>query len=189
MKKSFVIALALLVNAIAFGSTPSFIKNVTEKTFVLDLKQWKNSSINVTIKNENGGIVYSEKIESPKAGRKYNLSRTEDGVYTFVIEDAQKFVLQSVEIKRNDISVDTKTEEIFKPIFKTSTDVWVIQAMALKQNAEIKIVNENGDVVFKEKIEKPVVERKYNVAKLEKGKFEIIYSVGNEIFTHTAFKK
>ena len=189
MKKSFVLVLALLVSAFTFAKSPSFVKSVAEKTFVLDLKQWKNSSINVTIKNENGSIVYSEKIESPKTGRKYNLSKTEDGVYTFVIEDAQKFVFQSVEIDGINITVDAKTDEIFKPIFKTGTDVWIVQAMTLEKDAVIKIVNENGDVVFKETIVKPVVERKYNVAKLEKGKFEIIYSVGDEIFTHTAFKK
>ena len=189
MKKLLVFAIALMVNVIANATNPSFVKNLTSKTFVLDLKQWKNASITVSIKNESGSVVYSEALNQPKSGRKYNLSKTEDGTYTFVIEDAQKFVFQSVEINGDQITVNEKTEEIFKPIFKTLADVWVVQAMNLNKTAEVKIENENGEVVFSETINKPVVERKYNVSKLEKGRYEIIYSIGDEIFTHTAFKK
>lgn len=189
MKKFILLAVALIVNVVANAKSPSFVKNVSSKTFVLDLKQWKNNSIKVSIKNENGAIVYSESIESPKSGRKYNLSKTDDGVYTFIIEDAQKFVFQSVEIDGNAITVNSNTDEIFKPIFKTGTDVWIVQAMNLDKQAQVSILNESGEVVFKETISKPVVERKYNVAKLERGQFEIIYSIGDEVFTHTAFKK
>ncbi len=189
MKKLF-LALSILISANVFASTtPNFIKEVNAKTIVVNLNNWKQSNITVTIKDEDGSIMFSEKIEKPQANRQYNLSKMNDGEYSISIENKQKVALQKVKIRKGEILVDAFIEETFKPIFLTYGNVWAIQALSLAKNAVVKIYDEDNNIVFSEKIDKPVVERKYNVAKLPAGNYEMVYSINGHVYTHSAFKK
>jgi hypothetical protein len=189
MKKLFVIAVALIVSVIANAKTNSFVMSISPKTFVLDLKQWQNTPIEVSIKDEFGVVIFEESLKNPKSGRMYILSELENGTYTFVVEDAQKIVYQYVEVIENAVKINENTVEVFKPVFNTTSNYWTVHAMSLNKEAHIKIIDKNGDIIFSETVSKPVVEKKYNVSKLQNGFYEIIYSVGDETFTHTAIKK
>jgi hypothetical protein len=189
MKKLFVIAVALIVSVIANAKTNSFVMSISPKTFVLDLKQWQNTSIEVSIKDETGVVIFNESLKNPKSGRMYILSQLENGNYTFVVEDAQKIVYQYVEVVENAVKINENTEEVFKPAFNTTSNYWTIHAMSLNKEANVKIIDNDGNVIFSETVTKPVVEKKYNVSKLQSGVYEIIYGIGDETFTHTAIKK
>ncbi len=189
MRRLF-LALSILIGANLFASTiPSFIKEVNAKTVVVNLSNWKHSAIMITIEDNNGNVMYSEKIEKPHANRQYNLSKMNDGEYTISIENKQKVAVQKVKIKRDEILVEATIEETFKPIFITNGNVWAIQALSLAKNAVVKIYDEDNNIVFSEKIEKPTVERKYNVTKLSTGNYEIVYSISGHTYSQSAFKK
>lgn len=189
MKKLF-LALGILIGANLFASTtPNFIKEVSAKTVVVNLNNWKQSNITITIEDLSGNVVFSEKIEKPQSNRQYNLSKMNDGDYTISIENKQKVAVQKVKIKNDQLLVDATIEETYKPIFLTNGNVWAIQALALAKNAEIKIYDEDSNIVFSEKIEKPTVERRYNVTKLSSGNYEIVYSINGKTYSQSAFKK
>jgi hypothetical protein len=186
--RNLVIAIAILFTANVFA-TPFFIKDISNKTVVLNLSSWKQSSITVTIKNDDGNIVFSEKIEKPNSSRQYNLSKVGNGDYIISIENKQKIAIQSLSIKGDKVEFSKKIEETFKPIFTFKENVWAIQALTLGKNAEVTIFDENNNVVFFEKIEKPVLEKQYNVSKLPAGNYDIQYSINEQYFTHSTFKK
>ncbi len=190
MKKLF-LALSILISANLFAnSVPSFIKDVNAKTITLGLQFWKLSQVTITIKDENGITMFGETLQKPTANRQYNLSKMNDGDYIITIENKQKIAAQKLSIKKGEIFVAPTIEETFKPIFITnSTDVWAIQALSLSENADVKIIDENNNIIYTEKISKPVVEKKYNVSKLPVGSYEIVYAVNDHVFTQTAYKK
>lgn len=190
MKRVLVLIMAVFVGLTASFAKPSFIKSVAnDKSIVVNLESWKSSEIVLTIKNDNGVTLHSETLKDKNA-KKYNLAKLEDGQYNVVIENDQRITRQSVEIKGNSITVAPLVTEVFKPVFITNKgDVWSIQALNLEKDAAVKIVDEDGNVVFTETIAKPTVERKYNVSKLGQGEYEIIYTTSDYTFSHLAFKK
>ena len=179
----------VLATASLAAKTPTFLKSNDSRSIILHLNAWKSDKIVVSIKDMAGVTVFSEKIQNPSGNRKYDLSGLAQGQYGFVVEDGLKLAEQTLVITNEGVVVNPSTAESFRPVFKTDANIWKVQGLALNQTTEVAIFDENGNKVFNEKIEKPVVERAYDVSRLDKGNYTIEYSNGNDTFTHRAIKK
>lgn len=182
------ITMVLATTSLA-AKTPTFLKMNDSRSIILHLNAWKSDNIVVSIKDKAGITVFSEKIQKPSGNRKYDLSGLTQGQYGFVVEDGLKLAAQTLVITNEGVVVNPATEETFKPVFKTEASIWKVQGLTLNQVTEVSIFDENGNRVFNEKIEKPVVERAYDVSRLDKGNYTIEYNNGNGTFTHQAIKK
>ncbi|MBK8698682.1 MAG: hypothetical protein IPN29_03760 [Saprospiraceae bacterium] len=191
MKKFAISMAALLFVAITSLSakTPSFLKNEDAKSIVLHLNHWKAEKITISIMDKSGNTVFSEALNLPKTNRKYDVSGLAQGQYSVMVEDGQKFAVQHLTIEMGQIYINQETDEVYKPIFLTENAVWSVQALTLEKNAVVSIYDENDNLVFTEKIEKPVVERRYDVSNLGRGSYIVEYSVANKVFTHKVDKK
>ena len=90
------------------------------------------------------------------------------------MEDGLKLAAQNIVIDEEGLLVNPSTEERYKPVFNANGDVWQIQGLTMGTAAQLTIVNESGENVFQENITKPVVERSYDVSRLEKGDYTIV---------------
>lgn len=172
-----------------FAATPSFLKNNGSSSIILYVNEWKSEKIFVSIRDNEGIVVFSEKI-SPLAGnRRYELSALNAGQYMFVVEDGLKVSAQKFSVTPDGVKIDPSAQEKFKPVFITDENTWKIQGLALDQKVSVTIFDEQGSKLYNESIARPVVERSYNVSQLEKGEYYLEYNIGGDKFTYHAFKK
>lgn len=184
------IAATMVVASLTLSAkTPTFLKKNDNKSIILHLNTWKSDFITVSIKDHSGVTVFSEKINRPAGNRKYDLSGLSKGEYGFVVEDGLKLAAQNIVIAEEGLLVNPSTEERYKPVFKANGAVWQIQGLTMGTAAQLTIVNESGENVFQENITKPVVERSYDVSRLEKGDYTIVCKIGKDTFTYPVEKR
>lgn len=187
---TFALAATMVVASLTLAAkTPTFLKKNDNMSILLHLNSWKSETITVAIKDQFGSTVFSETIQKPSGNRKYDLSGLGKGEYGFVVEDGLKLAAQTIVVKEDGILVNPATEERFKPVVKSRENVWQIQGLTLGSKAQISIINNDGDNVFQETIAKPVVERSYDVTRLERGDYTLICKIGNDTFMYPVEKK
>lgn len=187
MRITILIALLSGFSSLFAANTPGFVKNLQQKNIVLDLSQWKNQSVNITISNDLDEKIFSE-ICPNKKFRKYNLNNLPSGNYKVTIEDNQKIAIQEFIIAKNSISINSDTREIFKPQFVIKENEWSLQALAQDNKSKIYISDENGDIIYEESIAKPSLTRRYDVSKLPSGRYEINYSIDGRTFSQNVIR-
>ena len=143
------------------------------KVSIWDLKE----DAKVTITNDNGGILLSERANGPRFSKLYNLELLESGTYLVNIQTGQKEVEQLINISKSDLKIDPKQRrEFLLPLVKLEKEM--VNVMMLNRRiteVTVKIMGTNGEVLYTDELGSVVkVEKRYDLAALDKGRYQVV---------------
>ncbi len=108
-----ILTMAYTLNVSA-GNIPT-LKIVEDKTFVLNINDWKNSELNVSFFNQEGEEIYSEKITPSKVfQRKFNLQVLRKGDYQVIISSEFRSISYDVNVAEARISKISEGKVTYK---------------------------------------------------------------------------
>lgn len=161
------------VNLISQGK----VKNLE---FLIDAPA-KESFVKLT--DNNGNIIFSEKVSSGTYAKKFNLSALDKGRYYFSSENAIKAYVFTLEIDDSELILLHK-KEIAKPVFRHKGDRLFLNLLNLDRNrVYIKVVDSYNRVVFKDTIEgERIVEKAFNFEQAYEDRYMIVVRNENEVY-------
>lgn len=141
----------------------------------------------IAISDSKGVVLISETIEKGTFGKIYNLELLPDGIYTVGVQTTLKEVEQPLLIKDGHIAINQEQRrEQLLPFVKL--DQKVVNVMLLNNritDVTVMIKNDNGDLLLTENLGNVVkVEKSYNIAALDRGRYQVIIETPARTFYH-----
>jgi hypothetical protein len=190
MSKFVLFLLFAAVNTGLMGATPSTADipvhiSPVNKWIIVDKNNWKAPTVAVSLRNEEGSLLISEKINGSK---KYNLKNVSEGKYILELEDDQQIRVQSLQVA-SEILYSKDIYTIYKPQLKISDDHIDMNLMTQGEEAQVSIRNNEWKSEFTENTGKEVsVSKRYNLKSLPAGDYTFVVKIGGHTFTRSFTK-
>jgi len=179
--------IAVLFSTISLtASTPAIIIDGS-KSFVVDANNWKSSTVDVRIKNENGITFFTDQ-QVLTTSKRYSLENLDAGNYTVTISNDIKIVENKITISNDGLILDFQANTIFKPVFNINDDI--IDINYLTEGLDTKIYfQDNENTIFRTKLVNATsVNKRFNISNLPSGDYSITVSNKNGSFFKTFSK-
>jgi hypothetical protein len=145
------------------------------KTFILDAQNYAESELKIEIIDMEKIVLMSHVLDTrDQDAIKINMKNLPDGIYSVFVEDEIKRVENKVIIKYDLLMADVEYHHIsYKPIFRQTENYFDLSWMQLgEETAEITIEDNEHNQVFTETVEHDgIIQRRYDISKLEKGNY------------------
>jgi hypothetical protein len=141
--------------------------------------------LDVSITDTEGRILYSETLDKgSKRAIVYNLSKLDDGEYTFLSKAGHQEVTKILEVKDEQLKVVSKEIEN-KPIFNVKNDMVLINYLNDK-NKDIKIsLEDNISIYYTKEMGTDIDFRKaIDISKLSRGAYYVVLDIGDDQHTY-----
>jgi len=148
------------------------------------------SDATLAITNQAGGTLITESIENGTFGKIYNLELLPDGLYTIGITTTMKEIEQPFRIEQEAIIINTaQKRERLLPFVRL--DQKIINVSMLNNrvtDVTVKIKNDAGDILLTENLGYVVkVEKRYNLAALDRGRYQVIIETPDRTYYHDVY--
>ena len=192
-KKGILMA-TMFATLLSFANEAPFytIKKDAERTS-LTLNDVKQGNL-LSIKDENGIIVYKELIE--KSGmytKEFDLTTLPDGAYNFELDKDLEINTIPFTVYSNEVTFKKELEKtIFKPYARVKGDVVYVTKLALNEEplkVDIYFTSFDGfssksELTYSENIQNTkLINRVYRLASLDKGNYKIVFKTDGRVFT------
>ena len=180
-----------LLVALMFGTLISYANENTTPTNTVEVKRVKveykavKKGHALTIKTENGLIIYNQIIEkSGTYSKVFDLTNLEDGVYTTELNKDFEIHIKKIEVKNGFVTFLKKENKIiFKPVIRTEGDLLLISKINFNEEPLKIILYYNNDVIFSEIVkEKELLNRVYKLSKNEEGTYKVVINTNNRTY-------
>jgi hypothetical protein len=162
-----------------------------EKALSIEFSNIKEEDVTISIMNEEGATVHTDKAKSIKAfSKKFNLTSLEKGEYTLKVTLEHCKITQVFEVTKKGIIVkETNRKEVYAPIIKEEDSKFDINIPTIKNKYSVLVLNASGDTVFEE-VQKGVTQlnKRYNMTNLAKGEYLLQVSIDGETYYHNFAK-
>ena len=148
----FVLLVAtVLQSVILMGSDDLRFETTGTKTIVVHFDNTATEKITVRLIDVKGAEVFTERIQAAAGySKKYNLKELANGQYTILIESPSRYTTQKVTVKDHIVEVRSEEEKtFFKPFIKQDAKLVDINLMALGNDVEITVKDNNGSQVYR----------------------------------------
>ena len=181
-----------LLVALMFGTLISYANENTTPTNTVDVKRVKVEYKTVkkghalTIKTENGLIIYKQIIDSPGTYSKvFDLTNLEDGFYTTELERDFEIHVKKIEVKNGLVTfLKKENKKIFKPVIRTEGDLLLISKITFNKEPLKIVLYYNNDVILSETVKgKELLNRVYKLSKSERGAYKVVINTDNRTYT------
>ena len=151
----------------------------------VDLNDWKDSSVKITLRDLNGNILHSDKSTNRKlSNRKYNLESLPVGSYQLIVEGANKKSIHTIAVGIDKITTnDVEDVLIFKPTINVNEDYLEINHLTLGEDVQISILDNNGEFFTKSFVGESSINTRFNISDLPAGKYLVSLSSENQYVT------
>lgn len=183
------LVLALMLSAVSStvaGTLPDIvIRKLSEGRKVsVTINQLKTDAT-IQLIDADRAILADEKVSlgEPRVTKVFDLANLPEGKYSFVVSTSQKETVQPLEITAKDIVIlEDQRQAYLVPMIRLGDDYvdvsWVSNGQA--SNLSVQITSLTGNTVFADQIRNTIkVERRYNLAQLERGEYTMIVSTPN----------
>ncbi len=162
------------ISVFATSTEPSITSNGT-KSFVIDKKVWKSTSVDISIQNKNGETIYTNHQEL-ETSKRYSLENLEAGAYTVTISNEIKSVENNITITANGLIIDFNANTTFKPVFNINENKIDINYLAAGVDTKIYI-QENDKILHQETIKDSLsINKRFDISELPSGVYYVIVS-------------
>ncbi|QHI37319.1 hypothetical protein IMCC3317_26980 [Kordia antarctica] len=188
--KNVVFIVAMLASVMSYASA-DYALNTKKISTILTLTNVKKGQ-KLVIKDADLSIIYKELIANDGIFSKgYDLTALPDGKYFFELEKDVEIVIMPFTVVSNEVKFEKEKEAfIYKPTVRTVDNIVYVSRLSLDtQPLKIKIYYREsfGDtttLVFSEEIKNTkIIERIYELSKLKKGDYTIVFKTQNREFT------
>jgi hypothetical protein len=192
--KKGILMVSMFATLLSFANEAPFytIKKDAERTS-LTLNDVKQGNL-LSIKDENGIIVYKELIE--KSGmytKEFDLTTLPDGAYIFELDKDLEINTIPFTVNSNEVTFKKELEKtIFKPYARVKGDVVYVTKLALNEEplkVDIYFTSFDGfssksELTYSENIQNTkLINRVYRLASLDKGNYKIVFKTDGRVFT------
>ncbi len=155
-----------------------------QKAVVLQMNNIK-AGTQISLRDENGKLLFEDKADANQYGKVFNLSLLEKGQLQLEIENEETLEIMSIEVTESAASIKSGSEKVFqKPIIKQNGELMKIYFGDEESGMKITVLDQYGDVAFKDKVEAGSALKRYDVSKLS-GKYNIQFTADGRSFYHT----
>jgi hypothetical protein len=156
-----------------------------EKALLIEFSIISEEDVTISIMNEEGATVHTDKAKSIKAfSKKFNLASLEKGDYTLKVTLNHCKITQVFEVTKKGIIVkETNRKEVYAPIIKEENSKFDITIPTIKNKYSVLVLNANGDTVFEE-TQKGLTQlnKRYNMSNLVKGDYLLQVTIDGESY-------
>ncbi|WP_236970508.1 T9SS type A sorting domain-containing protein [Membranihabitans marinus] len=162
----------------------------SDKSFVLDINDWRMKDVEVSIIDNFGRIVHHDNISADYSKlKRYNLDQLEAGIYNVKIEDELKEVVYTVLVNRTNIALMTDKLVTYKPVVNVSDNKVDINILTLNKNVEVELYDVEGFSLYSEvKKNAPKYARRLDISDLPKGNYTVQIKFNDEMYNHSFYK-
>ncbi|MEE4256768.1 MAG: hypothetical protein V2I47_07010 [Bacteroidales bacterium] len=145
----------------------------------------------VSVLDQDGDMIYSDMVaRDDNAGKMYDFSEMENGIYTFKTITQHKVVETTFEVEMNEMNI-LREDISYRPVFWINDDMLTISFMNLDQG-EVYLtledelpVNDEVTVLYEEKAESDMsYERIFNIKNLSKGEYTLTLTTGGQTYNY-----
>ncbi|MFT6338507.1 MAG: hypothetical protein ACI86M_001762 [Saprospiraceae bacterium] len=162
------------ISVFATSTEPSITSNGT-KSFVIDNKVWKSSSVDILIQDEDGITIYSNQQEL-KTSKRYSLENLEAGDYVVTVSNRIKTVANNITITEEGLFIDFNANTTYKPVFNIDKNKIDVNYLAAGVDTYIYIQN-NDQTLYQTTIEdSKSINKRFDISKLPSGDYSLVIS-------------
>ena len=185
IKKYLVLATLMIGSLISYANGNNTDSNfLNEAKVKVEFYKVKKGEL-LSIKNEEGEIIYSLKIKnSGSYSRIFDISKLEEGSYTRELEKDYEIIIKPFSIMSGGITFG-KEQVIFKPVIRAKNDLILISKLNFeKEPAKISLYY-NNDLIFFEtlKSSEALLKRIYKLSEKEEGSYRVVMYCNNKHYT------
>lgn len=179
--KNYVLATVLVFTAltsvfaveVATTTTLSIYSN--EKAILLDVKSLVSAPESITITDNDGRVVYTNKINSDRRLVKYNLENLPSGDYTIKVKGSNFIEYTNTRITNSEIQLSA-SNTYFRPIVTTDSDkVYVNALLTETDEIQITVLDDKGLEIFRAVQEDDIDYKKtFDLGQLASGNYNVV---------------
>ena len=179
------IVLAILFSTNAKAAIYPIINLEGSKVLHVDLNDWTDSSVKITLRDLSGNILYSDKSTNRQLlNRKYNLESLPVGSYQLIVEGGNKKSIHTLAVGINKITTNNIEDVlIFKPTINVTEDYLEINHLALGKKVEISILDNNGVFFSRSFKGESTINTRFDISDLPAGNYLVSLNSENQYET------
>ncbi|MGB5818147.1 MAG: hypothetical protein WBG90_01590 [Saonia sp.] len=182
----FTVAIAMMFSTItALANEPKLylVANKDAKSLVFQLDaQTKETSIKFI--DADNQIIYSDNIKDAyDYTKKFDLSKLNDGEYTFEMEDMLRTITYDITIKKDDMEILKKRENT-KPFFRRKGDMLYLNLLNLDHDAiEVKVYDSQNSLILKQALGNGlIIEKAFNFEKAFEDSYTLVLKDNDDTY-------
>jgi hypothetical protein len=182
--KKYLVVVMMLGTFINYANESNNSFNITDgKRVKVEFKTVKNGHT-LSIKSENGTIMYSQEIKkSGTYSQIFDLSTLEKGNYTTELEKDFEIIIKYFSVLDGQVFFkDEKT--IFKPVIRIKENLILISKMDFEKEPLKITLYYNDEIILTEKVKgtDDILNRVYRVSKKIKGNYKVVVNSNNRYY-------
>lgn len=184
---TLLLVIGLSVNTFASNDPTSATVTTLDETTAgsMQINVPSNMETFVSVIDEEGEKIYTDLVaEDDNAGKMYDFSEVEEGVYTFKTLTEHKEVETTFVVDKNELRILTEAIT-YRPVFDIEDDILTISYMNLGQD-NIYISLDDASYLYYEEIEGSDMsyEKVFDIKNLSRGEYSITLKSGENTFNY-----
>lgn len=190
IRKSLLIA-TIFVSTITMAKSndPSIKVDVVNSKFVQFTMEGNLNIVELSVKDESGFVLHSEKLQDSKLSRKFDLESLPNGHYSLEVESLTKIKRIPFVVLKHTVEISKEKEVVYyKPVVVTKDKLVSISQFAkTDESLEISVYDLNNDLLYNEilKEESNILKRRLSFKNLLPGNYKLVLRTGNKNFYET----
>lgn len=177
----------VIMTSAAFAGTNPSISALNNKSLIVDTKEWKAEFVNIEIRNEEGVIIYNDKL-STQHGKKFSFENLPTGTYAIVLSDNLKSTRQMFEINYGTLEVSPEVVTTYKPVVNITNDFIDLNYLASDKKTYVTIYDENNSIFNVTFVDNNNINKRFDTSNLPQGTYTFNVSSVNTSYS-TTFNK
>ncbi|MHB0756538.1 hypothetical protein [Polaribacter sp. M15] len=172
----------VLIAIVMLGAFTNYASN-KDGNYNLDAKKVKvvfkgaKKGQQLTIKDDNGTVLYSENIKKEgKLSKVFDFSKLNNGNYTLELEKDFQIIVKPLKINGNKVTLDESSKKIiYKPVVRNENNKLFISKIAFDKKPLEVALYYNDEIIYSETVKgDAILNRVYKLDKEIKGGYKVI---------------
>jgi hypothetical protein len=185
MKKLVLIMMVAIASINAMANTYPTLNVEGKRSFKLELNDWQNEDLFITIIDEAGEVMHSENILKAGIARKYSLENLPIGFYKMTIADQSKDIAFDIFVTYEGVTVNNTGKVYFRPFVKNTDEKIDINLLTIDKKVLVNLLDSEGNIVYTEKTDKIMkYEKRLDISNLPSGIYSLSLYVEGRTYTN-----
>jgi hypothetical protein len=185
MRNLIFTATILLAATTTYANTNPTISLNEGKILVVNLNDWANSDVSVSIQDQDGLVLHNDNFQTGTTlGRKYNLKNLPLGTYNLIIENSTKKAIHELTVDENSVSMEPLPNALaYIPFVDIKENTISLNQLTLGNDLSV-FISDNKNTFFEKTFSNEnTVNQKFDINSLPRGKYEFSIQCNNEYYS------
>lgn len=160
-----------------------------KRSFILELNDWKNEELFITIANADGETIHSENVNKRGNARKYSLEKLPVGFYRMTIADQMKDIAFDIFVTYEGVNIKNTGKIYFRPFVKNDGKYLDINLLTINKQVNVNLFDAEGNLIYTEKTDKiRKYEKRLDISKLAFGTYTLNMEIEGRSYSETVVR-